>query len=835
LTRIHRSEAGTSDAGGRPATSELFAPEGDRRVRRVGDAVAVVVSVASLLVLGLVAVPLSGIEEAVVQLIDALPGWFSVLWKVVLLAGVAWCLALPMLALVRRRAVVARDVVVAALLAVSASLLVGWAVTGTAGSGFVLFDGGRPGAYPAVPLAVLAAVVSTSRPHLAESARRASRWLLVASSASGLILQLTTPVGAAMALLLGWSCAAVVHLLFGTDEGIPLTSSVQASLHRLGLEVTGLHPARRQRQGVFTLEGETADGREVQVKVYGRDARDTQALARTWRGLWYRNSEALTQSRAQQVEREAFATLLLGSRGVVVPEVLVAGVDEGDDAVLALAPRGVPLVPGEDLHAAAERLGGGDPDHEDRSSLDDRQIEGMWDLLDAVHAANLSFGDLGAESFRVVDRPEGEPVDVGAGVCFGDLSTVSAATSPEDRSVDRAQLLVCTVCLVGQERAVRAARSHLGADGLGELLAYVQPAALGSRTRAAARASKLKVNALRASIAASVELDAPEIARLRRVSSAALLRMGLITLVAYAVISAVTKVDTQELVDTFRAAEWTWVVLALLLAQLAIASQSITTQGASPRHLPYGPLTLLQFTIAFVALAVPSSAARVATVIRFFQRHGVTPAAATAVSMVDSFTGFLVQVAVLLLVLTVGIGDVQLDLSNTSRSSADLSGLVQLLVVVAVVVALLAVLAVVVPGIRRRILGKVRPWLSDMSGIVRGIRGPRRLVQLFGGNLLAQVLFAFSLGACVQAFTDHGVTLAEMLVVYIAAALFGGFMPVPGGIGVMEAALTAGLEAVGVQSAPAFGAAITFRLCTFYVPPLWGAAAMSALQRRGDL
>jgi uncharacterized membrane protein YbhN (UPF0104 family) len=87
----------------------------------------------------------------------------------------------------------------------------------------------------------------------------------------------------------------------------------------------------------------------------------------------------------------------------------------------------------------------------------------------------------------------------------------------------------------------------------------------------------------------------------------------------------------------------------------------------------------------------------------------------------------------------------------------------------------------------------------------------------------------------VQAFSDQGVTLADMLVVYIAAALFGGFMPVPGGIGVMEAALTAGLEAVGVQSAPAFGAAITFRLCTFYVPPLWGAAAMGALQRRGDL
>jgi len=38
-------------------------------------------------------------------------------------------------------------------------------------------------------------------------------------------------------------------------------------------------------------------------------------------------------------------------------------------------------------------------------------------------------------------------------------------------------------------------------------------------------------------------------------------------------------------------------------------------------------------------------------------------------------------------------------------------------------------------------------------------------------------------------------------------------MPLPGGIGVTEAALTA-----GVQEATAFAAAIVRRLCTFYTP-----------------
>ena len=289
------------------------------------------------------------------------------------------------------------------------------------------------------------------------------------------------------------------------------------------------------------------------------------------------------------------------------------------------------------------------------------------------------------------------------------------------------------------------------------------------------------------------------------------------------------------MLDTFRSADWAWVLLALLVAQAAIAGQSVTTQGASPRHIPFGPLALLQFAIAFIALAIPSSAARVAMVIRFFQRHGVAPAAATAVSLLDSFSGFLVQITLLVLVLGVGVGDVHLDFSLTTRSGGATAALVQILVLAAVVVLLLAVVALALPAIRHRIAERVRPWVSDMTGTVKGVRSPRRLAQLFGGNLLTELIFALCLGACVQAFSGAQVTLAEMLVVYIGAALFGGFMPVPGGIGVMEAALTAGLEAVGVQSAEAFGAAITFRLCTFYLPPAWGAVAFGGLQRRGDL
>ena len=47
-------------------------------------------------------------------------------------------------------------------------------------------------------------------------------------------------------------------------------------------------------------------------------------------------------------------------------------------------------------------------------------------------------------------------------------------------------------------------------------------------------------------------------------------------------------------------------------------------------------------------------------------------------------------------------------------------------------------------------------------------------------------------------------------------------MPVPGGVGVAEAGYIAGLQAIGIESTIAISTALSFRLVTFYLPPLWG-------------
>ena len=105
------------------------------------------------------------------------------------------------------------------------------------------------------------------------------------------------------------------------------------------------------------------------------------------------------------------------------------------------------------------------------------------------------------------------------------------------------------------------------------------------------------------------------------------------------------------------------------------------------------------------------------------------------------------------------------------------------------------------------------------------------MVELFAGNLVAQVLLAVGLGICLRAFGQHA-SLAELILVNTLASLLAGVLPIPGGIGVMEAAISGGLVAVEIPESAAVATAIVFRLVTFYLPPIWGVVAMRILRRR---
>jgi uncharacterized membrane protein YbhN (UPF0104 family) len=408
---------------------------------------------------------------------------------------------------------------------------------------------------------------------------------------------------------------------------------------------------------------------------------------------------------------------------------------------------------------------------------------------------------------------------------IGDFQAASVSATPQALLADRARLLVTTAQITGDDRWAPAALEGIGADGLTEVLPYIQPAALSRFTRRSLKDAGHDLDAIRDRAAAEAGTEPPKLEPLRRVTVGSLLTIALLLLAAYFVFTAISSVGIDQVVDELEQADTAWLWAALVTVPLVPVAQSFGTLGATTLPLRLGPVLALEYAIQFIALAVPSSAARVAVNVRFFQRQGAPAAQALTIGLIDSVFGFVVQV--LLLIVIVFSGLVTLDLSLDGLNF-DPTGKILVLVGILVVGALVVVFTV--PKIRRPIaarIGEARPALAV-------IRSPIKLAGLFGGNFVAQLLLAIVLGLTVRAF-GQSATLAELLLTNTLVSLFAGVMPIPGGIGVSEAAIAFCLTAIGIPTATAAAIAIVYRLLTFYLPPIWGGFAMRWLRRQAYL
>ena len=664
----------------------------------------------------------------------------------------------------------------------------GWAVVGH----FADIDG--PPVYPPGVITVAAAALSVASPHLSRPFRHFGRWLLLGQIIGALYLGVTLASGTVAAIWIALLAAAAVHLVVGSPGGRPTASRIELALGELGVDVVSLEPATMQAGGVVRFDGVDGSG-PIDVKVYGRDAWDAQLMANLWRVTWYRGARRTARfSRIELVEHEGFVTLLAERAGVRVPVLVTAGSAGQGDALVVTRRDGRPA-------AAAP------------ADLSDDAVERLWHDLGRLHDAGIAHGRLDLD--RVVVHDDGM-------LGLGDLSSGAVAETVADRRRDEAQALALTLVLVGEDRAVASLRRSRSDDEVLAMLPYLQAAALPPGVRDAFSAAKVDADDVRNRLRVALGADEQQLVKLRRVTAGSLFNLALLVIAAYALIAAFSGMDFDSFVDALQDARYWWLAFALVLAQIPRIPSAVSTMGSLERPLPLGPLTALQFAICYVNLAIPSTAARVAINVRFFQRFGVPPATAMTAGVIDSVAGFVVQIVIFVSLYF----STDVDLGLTTDTS-DLSGFSTILLISLAVVVVAIGVALAIPAVRRRVVAMLR----QAKSVFRVLRSPRRLLQLFGGNVLSQVLFAVAFGACVVAF-DADVSLSQLLLINTVVSLFAGLIPVPGGIGVSEAGLTWGLTTAGVPSETAFAVALAYRFCSFYLPPIWGWFCYRWLVRR---
>jgi uncharacterized membrane protein YbhN (UPF0104 family) len=721
-------------------------------------------------------------------------------------------------------------------------------------------------------LAAYATIIGLTGP----SRWRTGLWLtVVVYSVTSLATASTTVLALLITLLVGRAIGLGVRYAAGEWSQRPTAEAIAAGLGSAGYPVAAMR--RIPQDGIESRRyaATARSGDRLDVRVFDRDQEAAGALYRIYRWLrlqgQVRHGTPLTLGRA--VERRALLSYAADEAGVRTPR-LLALISVGADAT-ALAHEqyagttladlaAVPAPSGEDgpdpaataprrpdqaASAQTRPNPGGPPDsaglHLNTAGPDvalpgparptgpadsqptgpadslppgpadsqptDDQLLRVWEAVLQLHAHRVTHRALTADRILFADDGNVVLLDPGA----GDV----AATDLQLR-LDLAQLLAELALLVGPVRTASLAVKAVGADELVAVVPLLQPIVLYRSTRAAVRRRKDVLHELRKQIlAATPGEDAPPV-RLERVRPRTVVTLIASLAAAYFLLGELGRVS---LLSTLRSADWRWTALALALSALTYVGAAWSLAGYVPDRLRFGPTVLAQLAGSFVTLVTPAAVGGAALNIRYLQRRRVPAAVAAASVGLSQIVAFTLHL--LLLVIFAAI---------TGSQDHSLQPPTWVYFVIAALVAIVLVV-VAIPAGRRLLRARLSPVLGQvLPRLLAVVQQPRKLAEGIGGALLLTAAYILCLDACIRAL-GGSVALASTAVVYLTGSALGSAVPTPGGLGAVEAALSAGLTAAGLPGATAVSAVLLFRTITFWLPVPVGWGAMNYLERRGYL
>lgn len=601
----------------------------------------------------------------------------------------------------------------------------------------------------------------------------------------------------ALALLCSFLLGAIVghgvRFAFGTASTRPPGTEIARELVLAGAPLARLALVDDDDEGERVYQGRTRDGQILDVHVLDRDTFGLASGRRLLTRLRLRGATARAPSFTVRhaLEHRSLTALALRWAGITAPYP-VAVVDVGGScSALALT-----RVEGRTLR----ELG---------AELTDAQARAVVRMVWRMQDRRIVFRGLNLDS--VVLLPDGS-----AGV----RTTGDGDIGADDltRRADAAQATTLLAVCIGPERALDAVLGEVGPQRASRALPLLQPLGLGRPIRAELKARAGLLDDLRARIIAlDTSADEPRSIELRRVSAKGVLTALGGAVAAYLLLTQLAQVDFAAVLGR---AEWPWALASLVFAILTFAGASLVLTGSVPTRLRFVRTYMTQLAVAFSGLVAPAAIGNIALNTRYLQKSGVPAAAAGAsvgLAQVSQFSSYATLLA---------LAGVVAGTGPQASFQPPESVVVAIPVLVLVVIALFAI-----PAVRKAFRDRVMPQLRTVVPQILGVlQHPGKLAQLIGGALVLDTAFVGATFCATRAFGST-TPLAAVAVVYFAGAIIGSAVPTPGGLGGIEAAMSAGLIAVGNDSGTAVSAVLLYRLVTYWLPIPFGWWSIGRLQK----
>jgi uncharacterized membrane protein YbhN (UPF0104 family) len=609
----------------------------------------------------------------------------------------------------------------------------------------------------------------------------------------------TTVVSILITLLAGRAIGLAVRYAAGSTSQRPPAQDIAAALSAGNLAVTAILRVRPVRPGVagsrhYTLW--TQDDRQLDVVVFDRDQQAAGAFYRLYRWLRVQGPVSRTAplSVDRTVERRALLSYATEDAGVPTPRLRTLVRVGPEAAVLAF-------------------------DHCDGTTLvqrnpgcTDAELGSVWDAVTLLHAHHVTHRGLTAD--RIAFTPDG-------GVMLLDPGDGDVAASDLQIRLDLAQLIAELALFAGPERSAMLAVERIGGSDLVGVLSLLQPVALARSTRHALRHRRDVLPAVRKIMLAAVPGGEVPPVQLERIRPRALVTLVASVAAVYLLAGELARASVSSLLRT---ANWEWGAVALALSAVTYVGAALSLSGFVAERLNFVRTLLVQLAGSFVTLVTPAAVGGATLNVRYLQRRKVPAAVAVASVGVSQVVAFVLHILLLVVFAAIAGTGTKSPIKPPTWAYFVVAGLV-----------VLAGIVLALPAGRRLVRARLSPTFGPViPRLLEVAQQPRKLAEGIGGILLLSLGYILCLAACVAAF-GRSVPFAKIGFVYLTGSAIGSIIPTPGGLGAVEAALTAGLTAAGLPSAVAVSAVLLFRLVTFWLPVPAGWAALNYLERQQDL
>jgi uncharacterized membrane protein YbhN (UPF0104 family) len=602
-------------------------------------------------------------------------------------------------------------------------------------------------------------------------------------------------------VLIGSAIGSGLRYAFGTISGRPDALTIAHALNAGRERIVAMRRVGNGGAEVRRYAATLSDGRLLDVTVFDRDQQAADAFYRLYRRIRVRasvsRSAPLTLEGA--VERQALLIYATEDARVRTPR-LHAVTKVGPDAA-ALA---IHHVDGITLGDCGEQT-------------TDDQLRDVWDTVLRLHEHRVTHRALTADRILFAPSDSADPV------VLLDPGNGDVAASELQSRLDLAQLIAQTALLVGPDRAADVAIEKVGEAELPALVPLLQPVVLYRSTRSELRGRKSLLTALRKRLTdAAPDGEVPPV-QLERIRPRAVITLVAGVFAAYLLATQLANVSFSKLLAH---ANVGWSFLALALSAVSYLGATWSISGFVLERLNWARTFLVQVAGSFVILVTPAAVGGVALNVRYLRRAKLSAADAAATVGASQVASLLIYILLVL---------VSVAFTGQSHAANALKPHEWEYIALGVLVAIaLAVLAI--PAGRRQVRKRVGSAFSQVVPRLLDLAQRRgKLVEGIGGTALISVAYILCLAASVRAVGVSDVPLASIAVVFLTANAVGSIVPIPGGIGAIETAMSLGLTAAGMRGGLAITAVLLFRTFTFWLPAPAGWLALHHLQRTGAL